>query len=94
MISNYMETMVDNVLQGELRDNPQRYTDVCQCPACIARIKAVALNLLPPFYVTSVAGEVFGEYRHKELQHLSDVVVSVARGIEALRAENPHGAAG
>lgn len=93
VISNYMETMVNKVLMEELRDHAANYTELCLCPSCIACAKATALNLLPPFYVTSAAGEVFGEYRHKELQHLSDVVVAMAKGLEALRSLPPHNAA-
>jgi len=48
------------------------------------------LNHLSPFYVTTVTGEIYGEYRHKEIQNLSDVMVAVAKGIEALRAAPVH----
>lgn len=93
MVENYMAGMVERVLKTELTENPASYTDVCQCPSCIAHIKAIALNELPPFYVTTVAGEVYGEYRHKEQQNLSDVMVAVARGVEATRGLPCHLAA-
>lgn len=86
-----MQTLVDKVLADELAASPEKYVDICQCPYCLAAVKAAALNELKPFYVTTVAGEVFGEYRHKELQNLSDVLVAVAKGVEALRAQDPNG---
>jgi hypothetical protein len=37
-----------------------------------------------------VAGEVFGEYRHKELQCQSDVLVAVGVGLKAILALPRH----
>lgn len=90
MIMNYMETMVDNALNNEFDQSPALYADICHCDSCIALVKATALNSLPPFYVTTLAGEVYGEYHHKETQNLSDVLVAVAKGVQALRAAPPH----
>lgn len=88
MVQNYMETLVTEMLSEELAANPHKYTDVCQCPVCLARIRAVALNNLDPFYVTTAAGEVFGEYASRENQNLSDIMASIGKGIAAL-AQNP-----
>lgn len=85
-----METLVREGLQKELNDNPHKYEDLCRCPSCMAAIQAVALNELPPFYVTGVAGEVYGEYRNKDLQNYSDILVAIAKGIEAVRQGNPY----
>lgn len=90
MVQNYMETLVNNVLSAELAENPEKYADICQCPACLADVKCVALNSLPPYYITTLAGEVYGEYESKDLQKLSDVLVAVAKGIEAVRAAGAH----
>lgn len=94
MISNYMETIVANTLEDELKSNPQKYTDVCRCPECMAIAKCVALNNLPPFYVTSLAGEVFGEYGLKEQQNRSDVLVAIGRGLDELQRLAPHSTPG
>ncbi len=90
MVKNYMEQLVSDTLKKELTDNRDAYPLICFCPECILEIKATALNILSPFYVTCVAGEVFGEYRSKEIQNLSDVVVAVVKGIEQLIATHPH----
>lgn len=91
MVHNYMETLVTNALNSEFRDNPEKYVDVCHCPSCVAIIKAQALNYLAPFYVTGTAGEVYGEYRSKDLQRLSDVMVALGKGIEVLNTLDVHG---
>lgn len=85
MVHNYMETLVSTALKNELAENPEKYTDVCQSPRCIAFIEAVALNHLKPFYVTGVAGTAFGEFKSKEYQHMSDVMVAIGKGIEELK---------
>lgn len=82
MVKNYMEILVHDTLQKELAENASKYTSLCQCPACLANAKAVALNSLKPFYVTCIAGTVYGEYHSKEYQNLSDVLVAVVQGIE------------
>ena len=81
MIQNYMELLVADILQGELSDNAQKYTHICQCPACMARIQAEALNHLPPFYTTSTTGNVFGEYKSRESQNFSDIITAIGRGL-------------
>ncbi len=82
--------MVREALQKELAENPHKYTGLCRCPLCMATIQATALNQLRPFYVTCVAGEVYGEYHTKDQQNYSDILVAIAKGIEATRAIGHH----
>lgn len=91
MVKNYIETLVDSALKKELAENTEKYPQLCRCPSCLAAVKAAALNKLQPFYVTCIAGEVYGEYRGKELQNMSDVLVAVVKGIEEVSRSNPHG---
>ncbi len=91
MVQNYMETLVDNVLTDEFASHPEKYQAICKCSRCISIIKSAALNNLKPFYVTSLTGEVFGEFQYKAKQHMTDVLVAVGRGIdELMRFEEPH----
>lgn len=90
MVHNYMETLVREGLEKELGDNPHKYENLCRCPSCMAAIQAVALNNLPPFYVTGMVGEVYGEYHNKDLQNYSDILVAIAKGIVAVRVGNPN----
>ncbi|MDL2252574.1 late competence development ComFB family protein [Ruminococcaceae bacterium OttesenSCG-928-I18] len=91
MVKNYMQEQVAVMLEEELEDHGEKYKELCQCPACIAAVQAAALNHLPPFYVTCVAGEVFGEYRNKELQNYSDILVAIAKGVEETLRDDPNG---
>ncbi len=90
MVHNYMETLVKDMLNEELAANPQKYTDICQCPLCLARIKTTALNNLNTFYITTMAGEVYGEYASRENQNLSDIMAAIGKGIAALTANPIH----
>lgn len=87
MVVNYMESLVSEVLARELEENSHKYAhfkDLYQSPSCRAAVEAYALNELVPFYITGVKGEVYGEYRSKENQNYSDILVAVAKGIEAV----------
>ena len=84
MIQNYMETLVGQALDKELGEHREKYDNLCQCPSCIALVKATALNQLKPFYVTCVAGKVYGEYRMKEIQSQSDILVAIGKGIDSV----------
>lgn len=83
---------MQEILGRELQDNPHKYVGVCQCLSCKAYIQSVALNNLDPFYVTCTAGEVYGEYRMKEQQKYSDVLVAIGFGIDALQKHPLHNA--
>lgn len=87
MLKNYMEDLVDLWLPRVFRDNPDKYADVCKCAACIAQIKREALNRCKPFYVTGKAGEVYGEYKLREMQYQTDLVVAIGSAIEAVSAK-------
>lgn len=91
MVQNMMEQAVEENLNRELRDSPHKYTQFCQCPSCLAHARAKALNHLVPVYVTCVAGQVFTEFRNKDLQNYSDILVAVAKGVEETHAQDPNG---
>lgn len=85
MVHNYIETLVKEALQRELSENAHKYGDVCQCAACLAQIQVRALNKLDPFYITGLAGEVYGEFRSRELQRMSEVMVAIVTSIKEVR---------
>ena len=90
LVQNYMETLVDDMLREELAENPHKYANMCQCPLCIARIEATALNALPTKYVTGTTGKVFGEYESRGPQNTSDIMAAIGKGIAEVTAHPPH----
>lgn len=91
MVKNQVEAIVEKALFKELKENAQRYSGLCTCPSCLAAIQAASLNYLEPFYITCVAGQVFGEFRSQEIQHYSDIHVAISKGIEDVIMMDPHG---
>ncbi len=90
MIRNYMEDLVDQLL-NELLDNNADYADVCRCECCMDDIKAKALNNIQPFYITGKTGEVYGEFFTREYQNSTNMVMEVVKAIECVRKnENPN----
>lgn len=85
ILSNYMEDMVDECLAAVLRKQPQ--SAGCTCSRCMARIKVEALNRLPAFYVTGKLGEVYGEYRMKEQQYHTDIMVALSCAMETVNQQ-------
>ncbi len=90
MVRNYTETVAENALRDELSHNAEKYRDMCQCSSCQAIILSTALNMLPPFYVSSKRGEVFGEYQDKNPQSHADVSMAIMHGINKLVETDPH----
>ena len=91
MIKNYMEDLVDSHLKDILEDNKAGYADVCKCEECISAIEAYALNRLKTLYVTTKAGEVYGEYGSRELQERADILkmLAIAIGVVHTTAHKP-----
>lgn len=81
MVQNYMEIVVSELLQTELNANAHKYDTLCLCPLCLASIQCTALNMLKPFYTTSITGNVYGEFQSRESQHTSDIMAAIGKGI-------------
>lgn len=86
MVKNYMEELVDYWFDRILEENQDKYASLCRCPLCVAQMKVEALNRLKPFYVTRKSGEVFGEYKQKEVQYKMDIMVAITHAIETVGA--------
>ncbi|MEL7649255.1 MAG: late competence development ComFB family protein [Sedimentibacter sp.] len=89
MITNYMEEIVKNQLDGILKSETA-YKDVCRCEHCMDDIKAKALNNLKPYYITTKKGEVFAEYSSLETQHQAEVIAEVIKAIEFVSKNVKH----
>ncbi len=88
MILNYMEEIVNDYLQKTLK-NPE-YASICKCEHCMDDIKAMTLNNLNPFYITTKRGEVFAEYSSYEIQHQAEIIKEVIQAIEFVSLHPNH----
>jgi len=79
-----METAVDNILPSILN----QYDNTCKCDQCIEDIKALALNNLKPFYITTVEGYAYAKANSFDLQFKPDVVQQLILAMDVV-TKNP-----
>lgn len=82
---NLMEELVDKRVD-ELMD----MADMCGCPQCRADVRALALNRLPPRYITSIKGDVFARFEAQTSQDQAKVAGAIVRAIEIVRKNPRH----
>ncbi|AOY77057.1 late competence development ComFB family protein [Clostridium formicaceticum] len=85
-VRNYMEVVVQHLLPGILKRNPE----VCSCERCIADIKAIALNSLPPKYIASESGEVYSKIHALSLQFEVDVTNAILHAMNKVKNKPQH----
>jgi len=84
-VINVMEQMVRNKLQDRLEKS-----DCCKCDKCLDDMMAIALNNLPPKYVSTPRGELFSRVGSSlEKQNSLDIEFAVISAIEFV-ANHPH----
>ncbi|MCL2077626.1 MAG: late competence development ComFB family protein [Oscillospiraceae bacterium] len=83
---NMMEKMVE--LRMEERYKSEEY---CSCEQCIEDIKCIALNNLPPKYVSTTKGELFTKIDQQMVrQNVLDIDVAVINAIEYVTKRPRH----
>lgn len=85
MLINYMEIVVCNLLPILL----QKYTDICKCEKCLEDIKAIALNKLPPRYVSTEQGMIYTKVQLLKIQNEIDVIKCITEAIKIV-SKNPN----
>lgn len=86
MMKNYMEIIVDDILQDMLTQRELK----CDCERCIADIKAITLNSLQPMYVVSDKGIVFNMLSEMNIQFRADVIRQITIAIERVEKKPNH----
>lgn len=87
-VKNYMEEIVEALLPHIL--NEETYKNQCTCEQCINDIKAIALNKLPPKYITSEQGEVLSKVNRFNVQSEIDVKTALIEAIEKVNNSPNH----
>ena len=82
---NYMEDAVAHMLN---RVAP-KYPDVCMCERCSTDMMMIALNNLPPRYVSTHKGAVLQRAKEMELQYEVELLTEVMRAVQIV-AKRPH----
>lgn len=87
MLRNYMEILVDNVVDGVLEKS---YDDLCRCEICRLDVMAIALNNLKPMYYVGLKGEVYNKLKLLEAQFKLSVIQEVVKAAEQVRKNPRH----
>ena len=85
MIVNMMEEMVALRIDAVLGK-----ADICKCDQCRNDVMALSLNQLPPRYVSRVSGNVFTSFSLNTDQGQAQVLTSLMRAVETVRANPRH----
>lgn len=85
-LTNYMEEVVERNLDTIMAKFPH----CCKCEECRRDIAALALNNLPPRYISSFKGDIFARVNEMEVQHLVEVIQQIAQAIKIVTAHPRH----
>lgn len=64
--------------------------EACSCPKCVSDILAIALNSLPPRYVTTDMGKQFIQLDSYKKQFETDVVAALIKACQVVQASPRH----
>ena len=84
-VVNIMENIISEKLDLQLKD-----CDCCKCNDCKQDMLAYALNIIPPKYVNSAKGELFGRINSTKLQNSVDIDIAIAKAISIVSASPNH----
>ena len=84
-VVNIMETIIEEKLELQLKDS-----NCCKCSDCKQDMLAYALNIIPPKYVNSAKGELFGRINSTKLQNSVDIDIAIAKAISIVSASPNH----
>lgn len=84
MYRNIMEIIVEEKVDGLLRN-----TDCCGCARCKEDIISMALNRIPPHYVSSDKGTLYAKAQMLSNEMDIEIVKQIAVAMRIV-SENPH----
>ena len=85
-LKNYMETLVLEQLDSVLA----KYPDCCKCERCRQDIAILALNHLPPKYISSQKGSLFMKLQTMSMENSIQIVEQIAKAIEIVKHHPRH----
>lgn len=84
-LKNLMEDEVMYIVNQLLSERK----DMCTCNKCKLDIAAIALNVLPPRYVVTEIGKLYGKVDNMSYQLDVDIITEVTKAIEIVK-NSPH----
>lgn len=83
---NFMEQVAANKLDDMLKSR----TDICTCEQCKTEMLTYALNHLPPRYISSHKGEIFGKIDEMDAQTNADISKALVTAIKVVSSNPRH----
>lgn len=74
----------------EAVDDLIRSMDMCDCKICRLNACAIALNALPPHYVTTTKGRLFAKISTEMAEYQAEVVVEVTKALMIVKEHPMH----
>jgi competence protein ComFB len=85
-LKNHMEYLVNEALENYLKNKK----DICKCESCILDMKANALNKLPPHYVVTSKGYLYGKLDEMRMQFNVDILKAVVEAVDIVSKHPRH----
>lgn len=85
-LRNYMEDLVWQQMDEVLAKQPA----TCRCEQCRYDVASLALNMLPPRYVVTAAGETYTRVKALEMQFIIDIIGAISRAMVIVQAKPRH----
>lgn len=85
-LTNYMEKVVVNKLDQVLK----MYPACCKCDDCKRDIAIMALNRLPPKYISTHRGSIFAHLEETDTQYDVIVTQEIVKAVEKVQAHPRH----
>lgn len=85
VIKNYMEELVDMMINDVLKD-----LDVCRCNQCKTDIMAITLNMLPTKYVVTKEGTAYTKTNLLIQQFEIDIITAITKAAEIVKKSPRH----
>lgn len=85
-LKNFMEDIVLSKMEEVLR----QYPNCCTCENCKRDIAILALNHLPPRYISTEKGHIFARVESMGSEYAVETVTQIADAIEIVMAHPRH----
>ncbi|MBQ9364326.1 MAG: late competence development ComFB family protein [Schwartzia sp.] len=87
-LRNFMEDIVSQNISSVLKE----YPNCCRCDECRMDIACIALNHLPPKYVSTHQGNIYARLDGMSVSYMTRVIEEIAKAIEIVEKNPRHDA--
>lgn len=87
--SNDIVNIIEDLVRQKVDDMIKEF-DMCDCDRCRVNACAIALNKLPPHYVTTQKGALLGKIDDIELTYRARITVEVAKALKIVMERPLH----